>query len=224
MCPIKRTILALKRVTLDRADNETYQSFINEIELLKRLRGHDRIIQLVDHQITFSPQNRPKVLLMVCSPDTPLTQTRADAQVMECGEIDFSMLLDEQRGKPLNFNFVGLYWQQVCSVCLCLGQILDCMSEALTAKMLQAVHAVHQENVVHTDLKPANFVLVKGRLKIIDFGIAKAIANDTVNIQRDQQIGTVNYMSPEAINKMTNLNVIKVSHIAVQVDHSLSRG
>jgi serine/threonine protein kinase len=55
-------------------------------------------------------------------------------------------------------------------------------------QMLEAVQAVHQENVVHTDLKPANFVLVKGRLKIIDFGIAKAIANDTVNIQRDQQV------------------------------------
>lgn len=54
--------------------------------------------------------------------------------------------------------------------------------------MLEAVQAVHQENVVHTDLKPANFVLVKGRLKIIDFGIAKAVANDTVNIQRDQQV------------------------------------
>lgn len=54
--------------------------------------------------------------------------------------------------------------------------------------MLEAVQAVHRENVVHTDLKPANFVLVKGRLKIIDFGIAKAIANDTVNIQRDQQV------------------------------------
>jgi serine/threonine-protein kinase TTK/MPS1 len=54
--------------------------------------------------------------------------------------------------------------------------------------MLEAVHAVHLENVVHTDLKPANFVLVKGRLKIIDFGIAKAVANDTVNIQRDQQV------------------------------------
>ena len=66
MCPTQRTILALKRVTLDRADHETYQSYTNEIELLKRLRGHDRIIQLVDHQITFSPQNRPKVLLMVC--------------------------------------------------------------------------------------------------------------------------------------------------------------
>lgn len=54
--------------------------------------------------------------------------------------------------------------------------------------MLEAVEAVHAENVVHTDLKPANFVLVKGRLKIIDFGIAKAIANDTVNIHRDQQV------------------------------------
>lgn len=54
--------------------------------------------------------------------------------------------------------------------------------------MLEAVQAVHMENVVHTDLKPANFVLVKGRLKIIDFGIAKAIANDTVNIQRDAQV------------------------------------
>jgi serine/threonine protein kinase len=86
-------------------------------------------------------------------------------------------------------------------------------------KMLQAVHAVHLENVVHTDLKPANFVLVKGRLKIIDFGIAKAVANDTVNIQRDQQIGTVNYMSPEAISKMTNLNVLKVSLIKSRVKH-----
>jgi serine/threonine-protein kinase TTK/MPS1 len=77
--------------------------------------------------------------------------------------------------------------------------------------MLEAVHAVHKENVVHTDLKPANFVLVKGRLKIIDFGIAKAVANDTVNIQRDQQIGTVNYMSPEAIQRMNNQAMLKVS-------------
>lgn len=79
--------------------------------------------------------------------------------------------------------------------------------------MLEAVQAVHEENVVHTDLKPANFVLVKGRLKIIDFGIAKAIANDTVNIQRDQQIGTVNYMSPEAIQRMNNQKVLKVSPV-----------
>jgi serine/threonine-protein kinase TTK/MPS1 len=65
--------------------------------------------------------------------------------------------------------------------------------------MLEAVHAIHQQKIVHSDLKPANFILVQGALKLIDFGIAKAIPNDTTNIQRDIQIGTLNYMSPEAI-------------------------
>jgi serine/threonine-protein kinase TTK/MPS1 len=55
-------------------------------------------------------------------------------------------------------------------------------------------------NFQHSDLKPANFLLVSGFLKLIDFGIAKAIANDTTNIMRDYQTGTVNYMSPECIN------------------------
>lgn len=70
------------------------------------------------------------------------------------------------------------------------GQISPDRPSKLIRQMLEAVHAVHLENVVHTDLKPANFVLVQGRLKIIDFGIAKAIANDTVNIQRDQQVSS----------------------------------
>ena len=65
--------------------------------------------------------------------------------------------------------------------------------------MLRAVHAIHEERVVHSDLKPANFLFVRGILKLIDFGIAKAIQNDTTNIHREHQIGTVNYMSPEAI-------------------------
>jgi len=54
--------------------------------------------------------------------------------------------------------------------------------------MLEAVKVIHDEKIVHSDLKPANFVLVKGRLKLIDFGIANAIANDTTNIQRDNQV------------------------------------
>jgi serine/threonine-protein kinase TTK/MPS1 len=65
LCPTKRIVYALKRVALDRADSETYQSYTNEIDLLKRLRGHDRIIQLIDHQITFGQGNRPRMLMMV---------------------------------------------------------------------------------------------------------------------------------------------------------------
>jgi hypothetical protein len=35
------------------------------------------------------------------------------SQVMEYGEVDFSRLLEEQKGKRLNMNFVGLFWLQV---------------------------------------------------------------------------------------------------------------
>lgn len=54
--------------------------------------------------------------------------------------------------------------------------------------MLLAVNTIHEERIVHSDLKPANFLLVRGSLKLIDFGIAKAIMSDTTNIQRDSQV------------------------------------
>lgn len=91
--------------------------------------------------------------------------------------LDLAKLLLERQKESLDLVWVAYYFKQ----------------------MLQAVQVIHEEKIVHSDLKPANFVLVKGQLKLIDFGIANAIANDTTNIQRDHQIGTVNYMSPEAI-------------------------
>eukprot|EP01018_Ginkgo_biloba_P020093 Gb_19094 [translate_table: standard] len=82
----------------------------------------------------------------------------------------------------------------------------------LLQQILRAVNTIHEERIVHSDLKPANFLLVKGTLKLIDFGIAKAIQSDTTNIQRDSQVGTLNYMSPEAFmcnDQDENGNTIK---------------
>ncbi|KAL8940618.1 MAG: hypothetical protein Q9211_002183 [Gyalolechia sp. 1 TL-2023] len=66
-------------------------------------------------------------------------------------------------------------------------------------EMLECVQAVHEHDIVHSDLKPANFLLLQGRLKLIDFGISNAISDNTVNVHREQHIGTPNYMSPEAL-------------------------
>lgn len=67
-------------------------------------------------------------------------------------------------------------------------------------EMLECVQSVHAHDIVHSDLKPANFLMVSGQLKLIDFGIANAIDIDnTVNVHRDSHIGTPNYMSPESI-------------------------
>jgi serine/threonine protein kinase len=74
-------------------------------------------------------------------------------------------------------NYLRMYWQQ----------------------MLEAVQTIHDERIVHADLKPANFMIVEGALKLIDFGLAKAIGNDTTNILRDELVGSLNYISPEAI-------------------------
>lgn len=101
--------------------------------------------------------------------------------VMEFGEADLGRLLRDalKRSARPNINFIRFMWEQ----------------------MLQAVQTVHAAKIVHCDLKPANFLLVGGVLKLIDFGISKAIMNDTTNIVRENQVGTVNYMSPEALQE-----------------------
>jgi serine/threonine-protein kinase TTK/MPS1 len=68
-------------------------------------------------------------------------------------------------------------------------------------EMLQCVAAVHEKDIVHSDLKPANFLVVHGGLKLIDFGISGAIdVENTVNVHRDNHVGTPNYMSPESLH------------------------
>lgn len=53
--------------------------------------------------------------------------------------------------------------------------------------------------VIHSDLKPANFMMVAGNLRLIDFGIANAVQQDKTSIFLNTPMGTLNYMSPEAI-------------------------
>lgn len=100
--------------------------------------------------------------------------------IMECGDHDLSQILNHRADMPLDMEFVRYHARE----------------------MLRCVKIVHDSGIVHSDLKPANFVFVKGILKIIDFGIANAVPDHTVNIYRENQIGTPNYMAPEALVAM----------------------
>jgi serine/threonine protein kinase len=69
---------------------------------------------------------------------------------------------------------------------------------SLTIQAAEALQAAHTGHIVHRDLKPANlFVLDGGRLKICDFGIARAIDATTHLTGLGQVMGTPAYMSPE---------------------------
>ncbi|EDV25011.1 uncharacterized protein TRIADDRAFT_25361 [Trichoplax adhaerens] len=66
-------------------------------------------------------------------------------------------------------------------------------------QMLLAVDLIHKKGIIHCDLKPANFIIVEGKLKLIDFNIADAIQEDETSIKREMTVGSFNYMAPEAI-------------------------
>lgn len=99
--------------------------------------------------------------------------------VMECGDIDLAHVLQNRISMTsvLDLDFVKYH----------------------SIEILKCVQAVHKAGIVHSDLKPANFLFLKGILKIIDFGIANAVPDHTANIYRESQIGTPNYMAPEAL-------------------------
>ncbi|CAK7267592.1 hypothetical protein SEPCBS57363_002670 [Sporothrix epigloea] len=154
-------MFAMKRVSLENTDDSTIRGFMGEIDLLKKLSGVERVIQLFDFEM-----NNEKHMLSL---------------LMELGEMDLNSLLrlrqnpESARMDPV---FVRFYWKE----------------------MLECLQAVHVHDIVHSDLKPANFVLVQGRLKLIDFGIANAIQTEmTVNVHRETQVGTPSYMSPESL-------------------------
>lgn len=61
--------------------------------------------------------------------------------------------------------------------------------------------------MIHSDLKPANFLRAEGGLKLIDFGIASKVQEDMTCVFKSTQEGSCNYISPEALSLQTTGNV-----------------
>lgn len=66
-------------------------------------------------------------------------------------------------------------------------------------KMLEAVHAVHEKGIIHSDIKPGNFLVVGCEVKLIDFNISNSMQTDRTSITLMNDCGTLNYMAPETL-------------------------
>jgi serine/threonine protein kinase len=85
------------------------------------------------------------------------------------------------------------------------------MSSSLYEKWLQevipimidvgrAIEYAHSQGVIHRDLKPDNIMIdAEGKPKVMDFGMAKLLTEDSHLSQTGEMIGTLLYMAPEQV-------------------------
>jgi serine/threonine protein kinase len=91
------------------------------------------------------------------------------------------------------------------------GKLNDDEIKNLFSQMLEAVGYVHEQNLVHRDIKPSNFMInPKGKIKLLDFGIAKNTDNqssDYTQTGTSQNMGTPMYMSPEQVKSTKDVTL-----------------
>ncbi|OHT03143.1 hypothetical protein TRFO_06804 [Tritrichomonas foetus] len=151
--------LKIVRITSEKA----LEAYENEISFLNQYPDSERIIKLIDSEIT----------------DNEIYM------VFELGDTDLRHFIDETFGKKQNKrlspNYLRYIWQQ----------------------MLYCVQELHMNKAIHGNLRPENFLFVKGSLKLIDFGIVKEIIDDQTSFEGIgvQDMRGNEYRSPEVMSQ-----------------------
>jgi hypothetical protein len=85
------------------------------------------------------------------------------------------------------------------------GALPPARAVEIARQVAEGVGAAHEAGIVHRDLKPSNILIAQDRkggdvIKVVDFGISRAPAEDGQNLTRTGFIiGTPEYMSPEQL-------------------------
>jgi eukaryotic-like serine/threonine-protein kinase len=159
-------------------------------------RGHDATLQrdvavkVVPRLFAADPQRRARVrreAQLLASLNHPNI-----AQIYGIEEADgvYALILELVDGPTL-------------ADCIARGPMPSGDALVVARQIGRALQAAHERNIVHRDLKPDNIKVGRdGTVKILDFGLAKALASeeagsDVLVTTRGAVLGTVAYMAPE---------------------------
>ena len=84
-----------------------------------------------------------------------------------------------------------------------LGRLAEAEAISIARRICEALQHLHEEGVVHYDMKPANIVLcTDGSIRLIDFGLAQPVETSRFHLHGSAPpMGTVAYVSPEQIQR-----------------------
>ena len=75
------------------------------------------------------------------------------------------------------------------------GQLTYKEALSIAIQVGRGIQAAHAKNIVHRDIKPQNIIIsTDGKVKVTDFGIARAVSENTIH---SDVMGSIHYASPE---------------------------
>ena len=88
------------------------------------------------------------------------------------------------------------------------GKIEEKFALELLRQIAEALAYAHSQGIVHRDIKPANFIVnADGKVKTLDFGIAKMVAEESRHLTKTgMRMGSVYFMSPEQVRGDKDIN------------------
>ncbi len=199
-------------------------------------RARYRIVRLIKaggqgavYEVKDETTNRPRALKVMLPSlvDDPDMRARFELEARVTGDIESDHLvrisdvgIDDASGAPFMVMDL-LRGEDLQSVLARRGalppaEVLDCLAQ--TSRVLDKTHAA---NIVHRDLKPDNLFVTSRDdgspcIKILDFGIAKVIAQ--ANAKKTRALGTPLYMAPEQVRGDpqigSRVDVLALAHVS----------